>query len=86
VEQGAIPEPQEEYQPPEGEGEAEAYEAPEEEGEAEAVEEAEEEGEAKALEEAEAYEPPEDGGRKSIRSSRTESPAGLRGRNSSYTG
>jgi len=62
VEQGAIPEPQEEYQPPEGEGEAEAYEAPEEEGEAEAVEEAEEEGEAKALEEAEAYEPPEDGG------------------------
>jgi len=62
VEQGAIPEPQEEYQPPEEEGEAEAYEAPEEEGEAEAVEEAEEEGEAKALEEAEAYEPPEDGG------------------------
>lgn len=32
VERGAIPEPQEEYQPPEEEGEAEAYEPPEDEG------------------------------------------------------
>lgn len=33
VEQGAIPEPQEEYQPPQEGGEAEAYEPPEDEGE-----------------------------------------------------
>ena len=33
VQQGAIPEPEDEYQPPEEEGEAEAYEPPEDEGE-----------------------------------------------------
>jgi len=33
IDQGAIPEPEEEYQPPEEEGEAEAYEPPEDEGE-----------------------------------------------------